>query len=247
MKQFEGKVAVVTGASQGIGREIALDLARHGARVSALARNRSRLEETVALGSDAEGAVQAVVCDVAASAQVADVVRAILDETKQIDFLINNAGLTRDGLSMRMKDEDWETVLDTNLTGAFRLCRAVLPKMIRARSGRIVNISSVVASAGNPGQVNYAASKAGLLGLTRSLAREVASRQITVNAIAPGYIQTAMTDKLSEKVREALLARIPLGTLGTAADVAGGVRYLVGDDGRYITGQVLHINGGMYM
>jgi len=155
--------------------------------------------------------------------------------------------MTRDGLLLRMKDEDWQRVLDTNLTGAFRLCRAFLPGMVRARSGRIVNISSVVADAGNPGQANYAASKAGLLGFTRSLAREVASRNVTVNAVAPGYIDTAMTEALPDKARESLLAQIPMGRMGRSEDVAAAVAFLISDGARYITGQVLHVNGGMYM
>jgi len=247
MSDLEGGVAVVTGASQGIGREIALDLSRSGARVMALARNRSGLDETVSLAEGSPGGVQAWACDVSDSAAVSEVVGSILKEAGQVDYLVNNAGVTRDGLLMRMKDQDWETVLGTNLTGAFRLCRAVVPAMIRARSGRVVNISSVVATAGNPGQANYAASKAGLEGFTRSLAREVASRKVTVNAIAPGYIETAMTAELPEKTKETLLARIPMGVLGTGGDIAAAVRFLCGEGGRYVTGQVLHVNGGMYM
>lgn len=245
--EFEGRVAVVTGASQGIGRAIAIDLARRGARVQGLARNREALQETAALAARDGGVVVPWECDVASGEQVAATAAAILAAGGKLDFLVNNAGVTRDGLLLRMKDADWETVLSTNLTSAFRLCRAFLPAMVRARFGRIVNISSVVAASGNPGQANYAASKAGLLGFTRALAREVASRQVTVNSVAPGYIQTAMTAAISDKAREALLGQIPLGVLGTPEDVAAGVRYLVGEGGRYITGQVLHINGGMFM
>jgi 3-oxoacyl-[acyl-carrier protein] reductase len=245
--EFNGRIAVVTGASQGIGRAIALDLARRGARVQALARNREALAETAALAARDGGAVVPWECDVAAAEQIARTAGGILAAEGKVDFLVNNAGVTRDGLLLRMKDADWDAVIGTNLTAAFRLCRALLPSMIRARFGRMVNISSVVAAAGNPGQANYAASKAGLLGFTRALAREVASRQVTVNAVAPGYIETAMTAVLPAQAREALLGQIPLGTLGTPEDIAAGVRYLVGEGGRYITGQVLHINGGMYM
>lgn len=247
MESFEGKAAVVSGASQGIGREIALALARRGAQVHALGRNHANLEETRALAAEAPGPVEPVVCDLTDGEQVAAAAESILAKAGKVEFLVNNAGVTRDGLLIRMKESDWEAVLRTNLTGTFRLCRAFLPAMIRARFGRIVNLSSVVAAAGNPGQTNYAASKAALLGLSRSLAREVASRQITVNAVAPGYIQTPMTEALPDKARQALLSQIPLGVLGTPADVAAGVLFLLGEGGRYITGQVLHINGGMYM
>ncbi len=244
---LQGKVAVVSGASQGIGREIALSLARAGVRVKALARGAAGLEETKRLAEGAPGSVEPVICDLTDAPQVSAVVETLLGETAKVDFLINNAGVTRDGLLVRMKEEDWAVVLETNLTGVFRLCRAVMPSMIKARSGSIVNISSVVAAAGNPGQTNYAASKAALLGFTRSLAREIASRSIRVNAVAPGYIETPMTEALSDKQRQALLAQIPLGRLGSPEDVAQMVLFLLGDGGRYITGQVLHVNGGMYM
>ena len=244
---LQGKVALVSGASQGIGREIALTLARAGVRVKALARGAAGLEETRSLAEGAPGSVEPVICDLTDAQRVATVVETLLGETGKVDFLINNAGVTRDGLLIRMKEEDWALVLETNLTGVFRLCRAVMPSMIKARSGSIVNISSVVAAAGNAGQTNYAASKAALLGFTRSLAREIASRNIRVNAVAPGYIETSMTEALSDKQRQALLAQIPLRRLGTPEDVAQMVLFLLGDGGRYITGQVLHVNGGMYM
>jgi 3-oxoacyl-[acyl-carrier protein] reductase len=244
---LQDKVALVSGASQGIGREIAVTLARDGVRVKALARNAAGLEETRGLAQGAAGAVEPVVCDLTDAQQVATAVETVLGETDRVDFLINNAGVTRDGLLVRMKEADWNTVLETNLTSVFRLCRAVVPGMMKARSGRIVNISSVVAASGNPGQTNYAASKAALLGFTRSLAREVGSRGIRVNAVAPGYIETPMTEALSDKQRQALLGQIPLGTLGAPQDVAQMVRFLVGEGGNYITGQVLHVNGGMYM
>jgi 3-oxoacyl-[acyl-carrier protein] reductase len=247
MSGLEGRVAVVTGASQGIGREIALALARAGSRVKALARGADRLEETASQAKGLPGAVEPVVCDVSDPHQVASAAKSILDEVERLDFLVNNAGITRDGLLVRMKDKDWSDVLGTNLTSAFFLSRAFLPGMIRGRFGRIVNISSVVATAGNPGQTNYAASKAALLGFTRSLAREIASRHITVNAVAPGYIATPMTEALPERARTALLSQIPLGSLGVPADVSASVLFLLGDGGRYITGQVLHVNGGMYM
>ena len=244
---LQDRVALVTGASQGIGREIAVTLAREGVRVKALARNASGLEETRRLAESGPGSVEPVVCDLTDAQQVAAVIETILGEAGKVDFLVNNAGVTRDGLLVRMKDEAWEAVLETNLTSVFRLCRALVPGMLRARSGRIVNISSVVAALGNAGQTNYAASKAAVLGFTRSLAREIASRGIQVNAVAPGYIETPMTEGLSDKQRQALLAQIPLGSLGTPADVAAAVLFLLGDGGRYITGQVLHVNGGMYM
>lgn len=244
---LQGKVALVSGASQGIGREIALSLSRSGVQVKALARGAAGLEETKCLAEGTSGSVEPVICDLTDAQQVDAVLKTLLADTGKVDFLINNAGVTRDGLLMRMKEEDWAVVLETNLTGVFRLCRAVMPSMIKARSGSIVNISSVVAVAGNAGQTNYAASKAALLGFTRSLAREIASRSIRVNAVAPGYIETPMTEGLSDKQRQALLAQIPLGRLGTPADVAQMVLFLLGEGGRYITGQVLHVNGGMYM
>ncbi|MGD8375879.1 MAG: 3-oxoacyl-[acyl-carrier-protein] reductase [Acidobacteriota bacterium] len=244
--EFAERTAVVSGASQGIGRAIALALAARGARVLALARSARRLEETVALAAESAGSVRPVPCDVADGESVAAAAAGILADSG-VDYLINNAGVTRDGLLMRMKETDWNAVLDTNLSGVFRLSRAFLPAMIRARFGRIVNVSSVVAQAGNPGQANYAASKGGIEGFTRSLAREVASRNVTVNAIAPGYIDTPMTAALDEPQREALLSRIPMRRLGTPEDVAGAVIFLLADGAGYITGQVLHVNGGMYM
>jgi 3-oxoacyl-[acyl-carrier protein] reductase len=247
MMTLEGKVALVTGASQGIGRACALVLAEGGADVVLGARNREKLEavakEVEALGRKA----MAVSLDVADGESVKSAVAKALEDFGKIDILVNNAGVTRDGLLLRMKPDDWEAVLRTNLNGAYHCIRAVLPGMVKQRYGRIINIASVVAQAGNAGQANYVASKAGLIGLTKAVAVEVASRNITVNAVAPGFVATAMTEGLSEAVREKILSGVPLGRMGTDREVAFAVRFLASDEAGYITGHVLNVNGGMYM
>ena len=241
------KVAIVTGASRGIGRAIALALASQGAKVVASARNAEALaqlaEEIKAQGGDA----LAVVGDVALEDDANNLVKQAVEAYGQVDVFINNAGITRDGLLLRMKNADWDAVLDTNLKGAFLCTRAVAKVMSKQRSGRIINISSVVGEMGNAGQANYCASKAGLLGLTKSVARELARRNVTVNAITPGFITTEMTEDMTEKAQEAMTEQIPLGRPGSAADVANAVIFLASDQSAYITGQVLGVNGGMYM
>lgn len=240
------KVAFVTGGAQGIGRAIALALARAGTDVAIADLNpdgvAATLAELTATGRRAWGFTG----DVSSLAFAQEAVEKTVAAAGALHVLVNNAGITRDGLLLRMKPEDWDAVLRVNLTGSFNFCKAAVPGMIKQRWGRIVNISSVVGAMGNAGQVNYAASKAGLLGLTKSLAREVASRGVTVNAVAPGFIDTAMTQALPEKAREALLGQIPAGRLGQAADVAAAVLYLASEGAGYVTGQVLHVNGGMY-
>lgn len=245
---LQGKTAVVTGGSRGIGRAISLRLAAMGALVYINYVSRpDAAEETKSLIEAAGGTARTIAFDVADGAQIQDAFKRIADETGRIDILVNNAGITRDGLLARMKESDWDQVLSTNLKGAFLCTKAVSKTMMKQRWGRVVNISSVIGFAGNAGQVNYAAAKAGLVGMTKAMARELASRNITVNSVAPGYIQTDMTDALPEEAREQLLREIPLACLGTPDDVAGAVAFLVGDDGRYLTGQTLHVNGGMYM
>ncbi len=245
--EFQDKVAVVTGSSRGIGREIALQLASRGATVVASARNPAALESLVAEIQAQDGKALAVPGDVGCSKAVEELFKIAMESFGRIDILVNNAGITRDGLLIRMKDEDWDAVLDTNLKGAFYCCRAAARIMSKQRSGRIVNISSVVGEMGNAGQANYCASKAGLIGLTKSVARELARRNVTVNAIAPGFVVTDMTDVLSDQVKEDLLSQIPLARLGEAQDIAHAVAFLVSDRSGYITGQVLGVNGGMYM
>lgn len=249
MFRLDGKTAIATGAGSGIGLAIASTFAQNGARVFVLDRDLTAAGAAVESIRAAGGAASAVECDVA----IADSVEAAfarIDSDRnapRIDILVNNAGIAKDNLALRMKPEDWEAVLRTNLDGAFHCIQAVLPGMVRQRYGRIINIASVVAQAGNPGQANYIASKAGLIGLTKAIAAEVGSRNITVNAVAPGFIATSMTEKLSEAVHEKVLSMIPLGRQGTAAEVACGVRFLASEEAGYITGHVLNINGGMYM
>ena len=247
MSQLTNRVALVTGASRGIGREIARTLASRGARVAAAARTESSLLE-LAFEMKADGfQVMPLTMDVADGNSVRLGVQTIVQEWGAVDVLVNNAGITRDTLLMRMKEADWRAVMATNLDSVYYLTRQILPLMIRKRQGRIINIVSVVGQTGNPGQANYVASKAGVIGITKAIAREVASRGITVNAVAPGYIDTDMTAKLSEKAREAMLGMIPLGRTGTPREVAESVAFLASDEAGYITGHVLNINGGMYM
>jgi 3-oxoacyl-[acyl-carrier protein] reductase len=229
---LEGKVALVTGASRGIGQAIAEELRRRGANV-------------VGTSTTAEGAkrINGRVLDVRDPEQC----DALIKDLGDVAILVNNAGITRDNLALRMKDADWDEVIETNLRAVFRLSRAVMRGMMKARWGRIVNITSVVGASGNPGQANYAAAKAGVVGMTKSLARELGSRNITVNCVAPGFIDTDMTRALSDEQRKALLEHIPLGRLGTPQDVAAAVAYLASPGGGYVTGAVLHVNGGMYM
>ncbi len=242
-----GRTALVTGASQGIGRAIALTLAAQGARLAIAARNADKLAELVQHIAAAGGQATAYTLDVAAESSIQEVTRAALAAHGTIDILINNAGITRDGLMMRMKRADWDDVLNTNLTGTFLVTRALLPAMVKARWGRIVSVSSVVAQTGQAGQVNYAASKAALLGFTRSLARELASRAITVNAVAPGYIETAMTEVLTDAQKQANLSVVPLGRPGTEQEVADAVAFLCSPASGYITGHTLDVNGGLFM
>jgi 3-oxoacyl-[acyl-carrier protein] reductase len=243
MFDLSGRTALVTGASGGIGDAIARQLHAQGATVVLAGRRRDAL---TALAERLGERVRVAVAELA-EPQAAEQLMAAAEADGSLDVLVNNAGLTRDSLALRMKDEDWQTVLDVNLSAGFRLIRAALRGMMRRRWGRIVNVTSVVAFTGNPGQANYAAAKAGMLGMTKSLAAEVASRGITVNCIAPGFIQTPMTDTLSEQQRARLLERVPLGRLGSGADVAAAVGYLVSEEAAYVTGQTLHVNGGMAM
>ena len=238
------RVALVTGASQGIGRACAKALASRGAHVVAGARQADKLaalvEEIRADGGNAD-AVQLDVQDQASIDAVA------ASHGKSIDILVNNAGITGDGLAMRMRDDDWQRVLDTNLTGSFRCARAFMRSMVRKRWGRIVNVASVVALSGNPGQVNYVASKAGIIGLTKSLALELAARSVTVNAVAPGFVDTAMTGELDDEARARILSQVPLGRMGQLDEIAGAVCFLASEESGYITGHVLNVSGGLYM
>ncbi len=242
-----GKVAVVTGAARGIGREIATLLASRGAEVAVAARDRGAAESFAAEIVASGGKARAVAIDVSSDESVEAAAKELLAAYGSIPLLVNNAGITRDGLLVRMKKSDWDHVIDTNLTGIYRTCRAFATSMMRSRYGRIVNVSSVVAGIGNPGQANYAASKAGIEGFTRSLARELASRNITVNCVAPGFIDTDMTRELGEEPRRRLLEQVPLGRLGTGRDVAEAVAFLLGEGASYVTGTTLYVNGGMYM
>lgn len=244
---LEGRIALVTGASQGIGAATARALAEAGAQVALASRNLEKLEAVAKKIQGMGKKALALRMDVASLESVNQAVARVLEWGKRIDILVNNAGITKDNLVMRMKPEDWELVLKTNLNGAFFCIRSVLPGMVRQRYGRIINVTSVVAEIGNPGQANYVASKAGLVGLTKAVAAEVASRNITVNAVAPGFIKTAMTEKLSDELKQKITGMIPVGRMGTDREVAEGVRFLASEEAGYITGHVLDINGGMYM
>ena len=247
MFSLKDRVALVTGASQGIGRATAIALAKAGARVAAAARNAEKLAGVVAEIAAAGGEGLAVAMDVADADQVKSGFRQAVDKFGKLDILVNNAAITRDGLAVRMKAEDWDAVLQTNLTGAHLCAQQAMSVMMRARYGRIINVTSVVAETGNPGQVNYVAAKAGLIGMTRALALEIASRNITVNAVAPGFIVSPMTDPLPANVKDALLARIPLGRMGCDAEVASAIVFLASEEAGYITGAVLDVNGGLRM
>jgi 3-oxoacyl-[acyl-carrier protein] reductase len=247
MFSLENRVALVTGASQGIGRATALALALAGARIAAAARNAGKLAGVVSEITAAGGEALAIPMDVADAEQVKTGFRQAIEKFGKLDILVNNAAITRDGLAVRMKAEDWDAVLRTNLTGAHLCAQQAMSVMMRARYGRIINVTSVVAETGNAGQVNYVAAKAGLIGLTRALAVEIASRNITVNAVAPGFIVSPMTDRLPQEVKDSLLARVPLGRMGTDVEVAAAIVFLASDEAGYITGTVLDVNGGLRM
>jgi len=247
MFSLSGKVALVTGASQGIGRTAASTLAAAGAKIAAAARNTEKLASLVSEIEAKGGEALAIPMDVADAAQVKAGFQQALAKFGRLDILVNNAGITRDTLALRMKLEDWEAVLRTNLTGAHLCTQQAMGAMLKQRSGRIINVTSVVAETGNAGQANYVAAKAGLIGLTRAIAIEIASRGITVNAVAPGFITSPMTDPLPQNVKDAMMARIPLARMGTDADVAAAILFLASDEAAYITGHILDVNGGLYM
>ncbi len=247
MRPFEGKVSIVTGASQGIGEAIAEDLAREGAHVALVDVQKEKLEALAERFRAAGGKASAHVADVTRLDQAVATVEQIVREYGRVDHLVNNAGITRDNLLLRMKEEEWDAVIGVNLKGSWNFAKAVVKPMVAARGGRIVNIASVVGLSGNFGQTNYAASKAGVMGFSRSLAREVASRGITVNCVAPGYIATSMTEGLPEEVKKAFMDNIPVKRFGLPKEVASAVRFLLSDEAAYITGQVINVNGGLYM
>jgi len=243
---LDGKLVLVTGASRGIGKAIALTLGRDGATVIGTATTESGAENISKVFADKKISGKGIKLNVTDNDQIASLVKTVNEEFGPIDILINNAGITRDNILLRMKEDEWEDIIDTNLNSIYKMSKSVLRGMIKNRSGRIISITSVVGAMGNAGQSNYAAAKAGMIGFTKSLAREVGVRGITVNAIAPGFIETDMTDNLPNDQKETLASQIPMGRLGTADEVANAVLFLAGDGGSYITGQTLHVNGGMY-
>jgi 3-oxoacyl-[acyl-carrier protein] reductase len=245
--RFAGRVALVTGASQGIGHACALSLAREGATVAVAARNQQKLDELVAQITSAGGKAAAFSMDVADEEQVKSGIKQALAQFGKIDILVNNAGITRDQLVMRMKRADWDAVLNTNLTSAYLCIQQVIGSMLKQRWGRIINITSIMGQTGQAGQANYAASKAGLIGLTMAMAREVASRNITVNAVSPGFIETSMTAVLNEELKQNMTKNIPLGRAGSPEDIASAVNFLASEEASYITGHVLNVNGGLLM
>ena len=248
MFSLEGKTALVTGASGGIGSAIAVALAKQGARLALSGSNGAKLRAfREQLNDEIGGDHVEITCDLSNTVQVEELIPATVDTFGKLDILVNNAGITRDNLAMRMKDEEWDQVIRINLEAAFRLMRAATRPMMKARHGRIVTITSVVGATGNPGQVNYAAAKGGLTAMSKALAQEVASRGITVNCVAPGFIRTAMTEVLPDAQKDALNARIPMGRMGEGIDIGAAVAYLASDEAGYVTGQTLHVNGGMAM
>ena len=248
MFDLTGMTALVTGASGGIGSAIARSLASQGARLALSGTNAAKLRSfREQLNDEIGGDHVEITCDLSNPTQVEELVPAAIDTLGKLDILVNNAGITRDGLMMRMKDEDWDQVMQVNLNSAFRLMRAATRPMMKARFGRMISITSVVGTTGNPGQMNYSAAKAGLTGLTKSLAQELASRNITVNCVAPGFIRTAMTDALTDDQKSAINARIPMGRMGEGEEIGAAVAYLASDEAAYVTGQTLHVNGGMAM
>ncbi|KAB2337470.1 3-oxoacyl-[acyl-carrier-protein] reductase [Cytobacillus depressus] len=246
--KLEGKIALVTGASRGIGREIALELARQGADIAVnYSGSEERANQVVAEIKEMGRNAIAIKCDVSNSESVANMVKETVDSFGKLDILVNNAGITRDNLLMRMKEDEWDDVMNINLKGVFLCTKAVTRQMMKQRNGRIINISSIVGVSGNPGQANYVAAKAGVIGLTKTSAKELSTRGITVNAVAPGFITTDMTEKLPEDVKEQMLKQIPLARFGEPADIANVVVFLASEDSRYMTGQTLHVDGGMVM
>ena len=244
---LNGKTAIVTGASRGIGKAIAIRLAACGANISLVARNQNELDAVQETINHTDGEAQSLIGDVSNLESFSDVVTHTIEKWKQVDILINNAGITRDNIIMRMKADEWDNVIDINLKGCFNGIKAIAPTMMKNKGGRIINITSVIGQIGNAGQSNYAASKAGIMGLTKSMAKELGSRNITVNAVAPGYITTDMTNELNDDVKEKMKSSIPLGKLGTPDDVANLVCFLASDDAGYITGQTFNVDGGMVM